>query len=701
MIDERLHALDASATLDALMANSPVGMAFFDAEYRYVRINQSLAQMNGLSVDDHIGRTVEDVLGDTAAIISPILAQVFATGKPVTDLELTGSTPAQPGIQRIWLNSFFPVFIADALCCVGVFVTEITDRKQVGVELRETEARFRNTFENAAVGIAHVGIDGQWLRVNQRLCDIVGYPRDELMRTNFQSITHPDDLEADLVLFEQLLNGEVDSYQIEKRYFHKNGNPIWIHLTTAMEWDKDKKPRYCISVVQDISNRKMAEMRLSTLASANAVLAASLDYQETLQRISEIMVEELADWCAIHILQPDGEIAQVALSSSDPAKTQWVKGLHDSQSPNLGLQQGVPSVIRTGEALFFPEISDELLQQSTTDAQKLAMLRGLDLTSAMIVPLQTRGSAIGALTLVTAESGRRYTEGDFDFAGELAQRAAIAVDNAQLVTSLKHAEANLRAANEGLEKRIEERTQDLERSNRELQEFAYVASHDLQEPLRKIIAFGDRLQTKYAVDLDETGGDYIRRMQGAAMRMQRLINDLLSLSCVTTSGQPFEPVDLNMTLQDVVEDLETLIETTNALVIVGSLPVIEGDPSQMYQLFQNLIANGLKFQRYDASPRVEISSVESDRPQESGLCHISVADNGIGFDNTYLDRIFQPFQRLHGRQTYEGTGMGLAICRRIVERHGGAIEGTGVLGQGAVFTVTLPIASSSHETPSA
>ena len=226
----------------------------------------------------------------------------------------------------------------------------------------------------------------------------------------------------------------------------------------------------------------------------------------------------------------------------------------------------------------------------------------------------------------------------------------------------------------------------LERSNRELQDFASIAAHDLQEPLRKIQTFGDRLNTKFASELSEEGKDYLGRMLSSAGRMRKLIDDLLVYSRVTTKGNPFERTNLNQVLIEVLSDLEIRIEQSHGKVEAQDLPEIDSDASQMRQLFQNLIANGLKFHRKNVAPVVTISAkVKGDHVE------LSVADNGIGFDEKYLDRIFTIFQRLHGRQEYEGTGVGLAVCRRIVERHGGSITAISAPDQGAKFVMTFPI----------
>ena len=238
----------------------------------------------------------------------------------------------------------------------------------------------------------------------------------------------------------------------------------------------------------------------------------------------------------------------------------------------------------------------------------------------------------------------------------------------------------------------------LEASNRELEEFAYVASHDLQEPLRKIMAFGDRLRSKYTTVLDDGGRDYLLRMQNAAARMQSLISDLLNLSRISTRGQPFEVVDLHAIVTDVLRDLETTMEQHGGAVEVSTLPTLAADPVQMRQLFQNLIGNALKFHEDGTAPFVKITSrLEHGANAAYPSYTIAVADHGIGFEEKYVDRIFQPFQRLHGAQRYEGTGMGLAICRRIVERHGGVIRATSQPGLGATFTISLPASQPTTE----
>jgi light-regulated signal transduction histidine kinase (bacteriophytochrome) len=252
----------------------------------------------------------------------------------------------------------------------------------------------------------------------------------------------------------------------------------------------------------------------------------------------------------------------------------------------------------------------------------------------------------------------------------------------------------------GIEAKLSLYSAKLERSNAELQDFAQVASHDLQEPLRKIMAFGDRLKARAGESLDKECRDFLQRMFNAAGRMQTLITDLMTFSRLETKAQTFVAADLGLIAREVSADLETLIEQTGGRVEIEELPTVDGDPSQMRQLLQNLIGNSLKYHRPGIPPLIRIySQTLNERRRDSitkngglpeQLCQLLVTDNGIGFDEKYLDRIFTMFQRLHKKDEYEGTGVGLAICRKIVDRHSGSITAHSKPGEGTTFVVTMP-----------
>ncbi len=246
----------------------------------------------------------------------------------------------------------------------------------------------------------------------------------------------------------------------------------------------------------------------------------------------------------------------------------------------------------------------------------------------------------------------------------------------------------LKEAQKKLEENRQEREQhiaELNRSNQELQQFAYIASHDLQEPIRKILFYGDYLLSQLKDSLDKRAVDYLQSMQSASHRMRNLIQDILTFSQIKREELKFVPVDLNQVAKEVLQDLEMVIEEKGAVVDIGPLPTINGDEGMMRQLLNNVIGNALKYSRRERPPRVQVASKEN-----NGFFELTIADNGIGFDNRYLPQMFGLFQRLHTREKYEGTGLGLAICRRIAGIHGGTIEADGTEGEGARFFITLP-----------
>jgi signal transduction histidine kinase len=271
------------------------------------------------------------------------------------------------------------------------------------------------------------------------------------------------------------------------------------------------------------------------------------------------------------------------------------------------------------------------------------------------------------------QSVRQISEsGDLTARTKLAGKdelSTLSQDINQLLSSLERQDKSLQTFN-----------QELERSNQELEKFAYVASHDLQEPLRKVQAFSDRLSKKYQDLLDADGKLYIERIQDASQRMRILIQDLLAYSRIKTQGQAFESVDLNKIVRGVMSDLEVRLEESQGKVELSPLPIIQADPLQMRQIFQNLIGNALKFKKPDVPPIVKIYTDNQ---------NIIVADNGIGFEAQYAERIFEVFQRLHGRGDYEGTGIGLSIVRKILERHGGSVRAESSPGDGAKFTLSF------------
>ncbi len=316
------------------------------------------------------------------------------------------------------------------------------------------------------------------------------------------------------------------------------------------------------------------------------------------------------------------------------------------------------------------------------------------------------GFVLGSLCVID-QIPKQLTQDQLSALKALAKQVVNLLHLRKANKALQESEARYRQLSAQLDIQVQQRTrelqtsvQDLERSNANLQQFAYIASHDLQEPLRKILSFGDLLKSQYADQLAGEGVDHLNRMQTAASRMSTLIRDLLAYSRISTQQAKAASISLTQAFSIALTDLDLLIDETGASLLIDPLPTVWGDSVQLVQLFQNLLSNALKFRRPDTPPQIRISSrcIEatdlppSVTPTRSAPAYwlIEVADNGIGFDDKYTDRIFQVFQRLHGRSTFAGTGIGLAICEKVVVNHGGAITASSQPGQGATFSLYLP-----------
>ena len=347
-----------------------------------------------------------------------------------------------------------PVHDEDGLLTNFVGVqNDITERRRIEEVLRESEERFRATFEHAAVGAAHVGIDGRWLRVNRRLSEIVGYEREELLERTFQDITHPDDLEEYLEQMRLMLEGELQTYTMEKRYLRKGGPEVWVNLTVSLVRDASGEPAYFIAVVEDISERKKTEQerdlllvreqlaraeavaarrRLTLLAAAGPALAATLDYEQTLEDITRLIVPELADWCLLDIAEDDGSVNQLAAAHAEEEKEHLLRKLREQRRFGEGDPGSTAEVLRTGQSMLISDLPDTTFYERDLEGEHLEIVNRLEPRSLMCVPLLARGKTRGAITLVSSRLDRRYDREDLLLAEDLAYRCALAADNARL-----------------------------------------------------------------------------------------------------------------------------------------------------------------------------------------------------------------------------------------------------------------------------
>lgn len=443
---------------------------------------------------------------------------------------------------------------------------------------------------------------------------------------------------------------------------------------------RDRQNRYFgrLYLFEDITERKQAEEQIKQAQKRSQLFSEitlkirqSLQLEEILQTaVTEVLNLLKADRALIFRLSPDG-YGKIVTEAVVPNYNSVVR----QNITDECFGQEYLKKYRQGRIYKIDDV-----EKSGVEPCLIEFMQRFDVKAKLVMPILLKEELWGLTIVHQCSHPRTWTEFEIELLRQLADQIGIALAQSQLLA-------------EETRQRLE-----LTRSNAELQQFAYIASHDLQEPLRKIQAFSNRLKEKYNGSLDSQGRDYIERMHNAAARMQALINDLLILSQITTKAQPFTLVDLNKVTHEVLSDLELRIHQTGGCVQVGELPTIEAEPLQIHQLLQNLIGNALKFHRAGEAPFVKVNGQIIERGQQlitgsagTAFCQITIEDNGIGFEEKYLDRIFEVFQRLHGRNEYEGTGMGLAICRKIVERHGGSLTAQSTPDRGAKFMVMLPV----------
>ena len=509
-----------------------------------------------------------------------------------------------------------------------------TDPKQTdpGVKLRrltESERRFRSAFDYAPIGMALVAPEGHWLEANAALCKMLGYSQAELLNTTVQALTHPEDSEISARLLGELLRGERDRYQLEKRYFHKQGQVVWVSLSVSAVYGDDGSADYTVAQFQDITQARQAE---------RALKESQTRYRTILDTVHEGVVMQGGDGQIIEANTSAEKVLGLSRdqllgrTSIDP---RW-RTVYEDGSSFPGEEHYAVQTLRTGEPCH------NRVMGVHKPSGELAWL--LVNTNPLFLTQTDRPDAVVASFIDVTEL-KKSTE-------LLAQRA-----------------------------------EQLERSNRDLQDFAYVASHDLQEPLRMVSSYVQLLERRYAEKLDDDAVEFIGYAVDGAKRMQTLINDLLAYSRVSTTGNAFTPVDLEKVLAKALSNLKLRIEEQGAIITHDPLPTLPGDATQLLQVFQNLVGNALKF--CAETPRIHVSVQDLSAQDKDELWQLDVRDNGIGIDAANLERVFTIFQRLHTRDLYAGTGIGLAVCRRIAERHGGQVWATSQPGEGSTFHVTL------------
>jgi PAS domain S-box-containing protein len=503
---------------------------------------------------------------------------------------------------------------------------DITERKRIEEEVAESEAKYRSLFETASSGVAIINLKGDFVLVNEALCSMVGYSQKELIGSNFANFVHPDDGPRLLELFVEALTGQYKHPTLEFRIIHRDGRILWLYSSPTALVQQNETIGFS-AIINDITKRVQMEKALQQSEERfRGVLDNSLDliYSLNLQTGRYEYVSPASE--RILGYSPK-EVIQRSLE-----ETRATMHPEDLQRMDENVIELIASKGATGSRIQYRMKHKELGYRWVSDSRSVIFDEGN-------VPV----AIVGSLRDITE---RKDTEEKLN----------------QLIAELA-------------------------RSSSELERFAYVASHDLQEPLRMVASYTQLLARRYKGKLDSDADEFIGYAVDGATRMQQLINALLDYSRVSTHAKPFEPTNCEEILNQAIANLQSSIKENGAAVTHDHLPTVMADITQMVQLFQNLVGNAVKFHGYE-KPEVHVKAARN------GTEWIfSVSDNGIGIDPQYFDRIFVIFHRLHSRGEYPGTGIGLAICKKIIERHKGRIWVESQSGKGATFYFTIPIGS--------
>lgn len=624
-------ALRRSVTrLRAVLDGIPDLMFRIARDGRFVDVIPAKGMGLYVPAQDFIGKHVGAIFHESVDEIMGCVSRALATGETQT-LEYVLSRGQIP-------RHFEARYVKCGEDEVLAIVREITDRRAAEIALRESEQRFRTVFESSPVGMMISDEDGRPIRSNRALRDSLGYSDAELSSLSLHDLIAPEDREASAAAYAELVQGIRADCADTGTYVARDGSEHWCSRAIASIRDGDGRFAFAVVVIEDLTERRQIQLALERF---------ELDRKALLDSVNAILWEADPATLALRYVSRQAErLLGYPIERWLDHFGCWLAVVHPDDRDQIELEYRAHLASGSNHELEYRVISADC---------SVHWVRN-------IVAVET---ADGALTRVRG----------------------VMVD----CTERRLAEAAVHDLNAELERRITDRTADLsavvaelERSNADLQNFAYAASHDLQEPLRMVSSYLRLLVRRHGPDLEQSALDYIDFAVDGALRMQRMIDSCLEYSRVGTRGLAFESTDLGETLEGVLTDLSVTIRGSDAIVESDALPVVQADPRQMHQLLANLIANAIKF-RGSSQPRIRVSA-----SCQNGVWEITVSDNGIGIAPEYRARIFDMFQRLHTRDEYEGTGIGLAICKRIVERHGGTIWVDSEDGVGSTFHFTLP-----------
>ncbi|MBN1813034.1 MAG: GAF domain-containing protein [Anaerolineae bacterium] len=565
----------------------------------------------------------------------------------------------------------------------GQLATAI-ERKRTEDTLRAERDRTQKYLDTAGVIFLVIETDGTVSVINQKGCELLGYEQEQVIGKKWTEHFVPTNMRKDVeATLQALLAGKVEPVEyFENPVLTKSGEERFIAWHNTALRDELGNISGVLSSGEDITDIKRAEemlwQRAAQLSLLNVVgnkIASVLDLDSLLDKATQL-VQESFGYHHAAIFTVDHESSQLVMRTKAGSFAHLFPADH-----RLKLGQGMVGWVG---------LHGETLLANDVDAEPHYVNLYPDILptrSELSVPLRVAGEIIGVLD-VQSPQRNAFDDNDVMVIETLADQIAIAIENARLYKELQQ-ELTERVRIEAIRARAEKRlalyAEELERSNRELEHFAYVASHDLQEPLRMVKSYLQLLERRYTGKLDQDADDFITCAVDGAARMHMLINDLLTYSRVSTRAKPFEPTDCSAILNHALSNLRVAIEESKATITFDDLPIVGADATQLTQVYQNLISNAIKFHKKDIPPCIHVSA-----ERQEDEWRFSVRDNGIGIAPEHTERIFLIFQRLHTREEYPGTGIGLAVCKKIIERHGGRIWIESEPEEGSTFYFTIP-----------
>ena len=530
-------------------------------------------------------------------------------------------------VEAFWLNLWHLTTQLVVVGAIALMQRQNRHLREATALIQQGKQQLEDTFEQGATGMTHSHLNGEWIRINQTYCDLIGYTKEEMLKMHFRDFTHPEDLEVDLAHFHRALNDEVNHYSFEKRYIHKQGHVVWAFITISLVRKASGEADYVIAVVQDISALKNAEHALRT---------------------SE------------QLLRQAHELAGLASWQTDVATRRFItlSGSHEI----LGLPQA--------------EFADTELLDLTHPDDKPGVMRQW--------ALAVQGKAVYDIEYRIKFGGEwRWFTVRAEFERDAHGRALRALGVMRDVTERKRNEVEIQQLNASLEHRIDERTRALKAAYDELESYSYAVAHDLRSPLRIINGFAQALRED-SPKLDEGNLAHLERIMGASKKMGELIDGLLTLSQFSRGELQRKPVNISNIASRLLEEFASADPQRNVTWEIEPDLNAMADPPLVEALMQNLLNNAWK---YTAKTPQALIRVYAQGVQ--GQTRFCVSDNGAGFDMARASKLFQPFQRLHMPHEFAGLGIGLATSLRIVQRHGGGMAATGEPGKGATFCFSL------------